>query len=293
MPAAPALIWKGAFTSTRPPTNPTCRRPFRTFAFPCRRLRPKPAPPRLTFTPHDFRFYHHRPNDGVSGTAVPSNHHSRRRYFARPAPTARPRRSRVRCTRGWAQTRRQTEKPPTAHLQKTNGSSGEQATDGNKPHHHCTASRQRTQPTLPAWRTLIIAGVFQFRLRLSPPQPACRLCLNPGHYHNDSTWPFRALGLPRWLQPIATTAVEPLAPLTRLLPYQPTHGQTVCRAKSQSVCRQASTINQMTLSPRPACLWLFKVLALQQPRWPFLLHGLKATCAFPSRFFCLFTRALA
>ena len=44
------------------------------------------------------------PNGGVSGTAVPSNHHGKRRYFARPTTTASLRQSRVRCTRDWAQT---------------------------------------------------------------------------------------------------------------------------------------------------------------------------------------------
>ena len=131
------------------------------------------------------------PNDCVSGTAAPSNHHGRQANFARPTTTASPRRSRVRCTRGWAQTRHQTEQPPTAHLQKPNGSSGEQVTDGNKSRHHCTASCQRTQPTLPPWQTLITAAVFQFRPRLSPPPPACRLCLNPGHNCNGGVWPFR------------------------------------------------------------------------------------------------------
>ena len=140
---------------------------------------------------------------------------------------------------------------------------------------------------------LITASVFQFRLRLSPPSPACRLCLNPGHNRNDCAWPFQALALPRRLRPIATTAVEPPAPFARLWANQPTHSRTACRAKSQSVCRQASAINQVTLSPRPACLWLFKVLALQQSRWAFLPLGLKATCAIPNRCSCSFARALA
>ena len=48
-----------------------------------------------------FPFCAPGPNDCVSGTALPSNHHGRRRFFARPTTTASPRRSRVRCTRGW------------------------------------------------------------------------------------------------------------------------------------------------------------------------------------------------
>jgi len=53
-----------------PPAGPSDLPPaFRTFAFPCGRLRPKPTPPRPAFTRHDFRFHHHRPNDCVSGTA--------------------------------------------------------------------------------------------------------------------------------------------------------------------------------------------------------------------------------
>ena len=51
-------------------------------------------------------FQPNAPNDGVSGTAAPSNHHGGQGIFARPAPTARPRRSRVRCTLGWAQKER-------------------------------------------------------------------------------------------------------------------------------------------------------------------------------------------
>jgi len=67
------LTWKCAFTSTRPPAHPTCRRPFRAFAFPRGRLRPKPTPPQPAFTRHNFRFHHHRPNVGVSGTACLSS----------------------------------------------------------------------------------------------------------------------------------------------------------------------------------------------------------------------------
>jgi len=49
LPAAPALIWKGAFPSARPAAAPTCRRLFRTFAFPRGRLRLQPTPPRPAF----------------------------------------------------------------------------------------------------------------------------------------------------------------------------------------------------------------------------------------------------
>ena len=48
------------------------------------------------FHPQRASFLRPLPNDGVSGTAAPSNHHGRRRYFARPTTTASPRRSRVR-----------------------------------------------------------------------------------------------------------------------------------------------------------------------------------------------------
>ena len=58
-----------------------------------------PLPPAPRPSTH-LCFRHPLPNDGVSGTALPSNHHGRRRYFARPTTTASPRRSRVRCTRG-------------------------------------------------------------------------------------------------------------------------------------------------------------------------------------------------
>ena len=72
---------------------------------------PAPPPPKINltlplfFSPwHSTRpcFHHPLPNDCVSGTAAPSNHHGREVNFARPTTTASPRRSRVRCTHGWA-----------------------------------------------------------------------------------------------------------------------------------------------------------------------------------------------
>jgi len=99
---------------------------------------------------------------GVHGHGGAAHGHDRQNIFARPAPTARPRRSRVRCTRGWAQPHHKTGHTPKGHLRKPERRFwGSKQPDGSKPHQQFTSTCGGKQPTLPACEHFATEGGFQ------------------------------------------------------------------------------------------------------------------------------------